>query len=139
MTADTNAAALETAAAQREQKAAYETELADRKFTRQEGHVRASIGQTGLATASFSDVLADDAAESALEKLAIKAGGKIEANNLRFQAAGQRVAGQNAIVESLFGVGSAVAGKYKANAQLDAIRAKGVTVNGGWNTDTSAD
>lgn len=126
-TAKANAAALDTAADQKLETAKYNIEEADRKFRRNEGTVKAQIGSTNLDLSSFSDVLDDDAKESALEKLAIKTGADIDAKNLRFQASGQRTAATMALLSIPFNVGTSVAGGYSQQAKLDAFSAsKGV-------------
>lgn len=124
-TADTNAAALEQQIAQREEKAKYDVELADRKYRRQAGAVRAAIGSTNLDISSFSDVLADDAAESALEKAAIKSGALVDEKNLYFQAQGQRQAGQNAQTGMYFNVAGDFANGFTRRENIRYQRAKG--------------
>lgn len=134
-TADANAAALETAANDRQAKQQYELEEADRSYRRTAGTVRAAIGSTNLDMQSFSDVLDDDAKESALQKMAIKHNAAIETRNIMFQAEGQRQAGKNAMIASVFNAGTAFAGGYANNAKLDAMRAS----KGGISLDTADD
>lgn len=121
---DANAAALETSAQQRLEKAKFDTEQADRQYRRNEGSVEAKIGTTGVDVMSFTSVLADDAKESALQKKAILVGAQVEANNLRFQAAGQKAAGRDAMIGGIFGAFGAVAGGSAKVSQINAINAK---------------
>ena len=108
-----SAAAFEQQAIMREQKGAFDAQQAIHRYDRNRGQTVASIGTTGLSLESFSDVLADSAVESALEVKAIKYGAKAEADNLRFQAAGQRVqakttrqAGTLSAVGTMLGAGA---------------------------------
>jgi hypothetical protein len=129
-TANVNAAALESSAAQRLEKAKYDVEQADRRYRRQAGSVEALIGTTGIGISSFLDVLSDDAAESALEKKAIKLGAQVEANNLRFQAEGQKRSASGAILEAGLGVAGAVVGGFGRSQQVSAINAKSIKFGG---------
>lgn len=130
--ANTNAALLNDMAAEREKKAAFDAETRMKKAAfdietskraagRQAGTVRAKVATSGFSQESFSEVLADDAAEAALEQSAIRYTaeldayearyqGQQEAKQLRAQAAGQITAGQDAKRASYInGVASATA------------------------------
>jgi len=107
-TADTNAAALENSAQQRAEKEKFDTERADNRFRRVQGAVIAKAGSTNIDLSSFSDVLADDAKESALEKQAIHVSSQIDQQNLRFQAAGQKAAGKTALISGIFNAAGSV-------------------------------
>lgn len=125
--ADANAAALETSAQQRAQKEKFDVERADVRYRRETGHVIAKAGSTNVDLQSFSDVLADDAKESALEQKAIHVSSQIDQANLRFQAAGQKAAGKTAMISGIFSaVGSVVkAGSdYQTNRVLEAKYSK---------------
>lgn len=132
-TADVNAAASETAAVDRQEKEYYDIEETDRNYRRTAGATRAAIGSTNLDMRSFSDVLDDDAKENALSKMAIARGSAIDQRSLAMQASGQRQAGQNAVIASVFNAGTAVAGGYANQAKLDTMRAS----KGGVTLDTS--
>lgn len=129
-TAKSNAAALESSAEQRLEKAKFDEDAAERRYRRQEGAVQALIGKTGVDAESFADVLADDHAESLLERKAIRYNAEVDANNLRFQASGQRVAAKNAMIEAAFGVATAVAGGVGRSQQIGAIGYKAGTFGG---------
>lgn len=105
-----NAAALEVQAANRRAKAAFDVEQEDRKYRRVSGERDARIGSTGIDSSSFSDIRADDAAESALEKAATMWSAENEAKSLEFQASGQRRAAKDAKTASFFNAASAVVG-----------------------------
>lgn len=135
-----NAAALETAAQQRQEKAKFDIERADVQYRRQLGSVQARIGTTGIDTSSFSSVLADDAKESALQKQAIQVGADVESQNLRFQAGGQRMSATSDIVSGAFGAAAAVGKGYGQLATLDANNARiaargGVSIGSGFGED----
>ena len=121
-THSSNAAALRQQAADRQAKAQYDSELALRKYVRTSGSRDAMIGTTGLSANSFSDIFADDKAESALEIEAIKYQGKLEARNLEFQAAGQDRLSKDARISSYFNAASSVVNSvssiYKAKTQF---------------------
>lgn len=121
--ADANAAALENNALQRQEKAKFDIERADVKYRRVTGSTVAKIGSTGVDVSSFSDVLADDAKESALEKKAIQVSADIDSANLRFQAAGQRSQGQAALVTGIFGAASSVVSAGTGYQKIKAYQA----------------
>jgi len=125
-----NAAALETAAAQRLEKAEFDVETVDRRARRQAGAVRNRIGTTGIDIASFSDVLADDARESALEKKAIRVSAEIDAQNLRFQAAGMKQNARMSLVSSVFDMGTAVASGVAQREKLRVLEARADKLGG---------
>lgn len=68
-------------------KAAFDIETAKRNAGRKSGTVRAGISASGFSQASFSDVLADDASEAALEQAAIKYTADLDAYEARYQGA----------------------------------------------------
>lgn len=109
-----NAKALNSQAKLREEKGKFDAEMADREFRRQAGVVRARVGSTGIEATSFSDIFADDAAEAALKKKAIKFGATVDANNLRFQASAEKSRGTSALVSGFIGAaGSVASGTYR--------------------------
>ncbi len=117
--ANANAAALEVSAQQREQKAIFDTEREANRFTRQQGTVVAKAGSTNVDLQSFSDVLADDAKESALARKAIAVSASIDEHNLRFQAAGQRRQANAALLTGIF---SAAGSVVSAGTQYEKMR-----------------
>lgn len=118
-TANINAQALETQAAYREEKAKYDSEQALTRYQRVRGAQVATAATTGLDIASFSDVMADSAMESALEVKAIKYQGTLEANNLRFQASGERAEATNAKSSGTWNaIGQGVSGAAKLLGQM---------------------
>lgn len=100
-------------------KAAFDIETSKRESSRKIGTVRANIGGSGFDAQSFSEVLADDAAEAALEVAAIKYtgdldayemryAGNIDARQLRNQSASQRSSARDAEIGGwISGIGGA--------------------------------
>lgn len=111
-TAKANAAALEEQARLRQEKGKYDIETQDRQFRRQQGKVLSAVGASGVSAASFLDILADDAAESALEKQAIKFGADADSSNLKRQASIQRQQGRAAMIGSIFSAAGSLASGY---------------------------
>jgi len=134
--ADANAAALETAAKQREQKAQFDIEQATRKYTRQTGTVIAKAASTNVDLSSFDSVLADDAKESMLERKAISVSAQIDEANLRFQAAGQKAAGKAAEIGGIFAAGGSI---LKAGSDYQTYRALSAKSKGGVSLDDGGD
>lgn len=129
---ETNAKALENQALNRVQKAKFDIERAETRFQRTQGTAIATGAATGVDIRSFSDVLADNAAEGALEKAAIQYGADRDIENLRFQAAGQRSNAKSQRIGAVFSAAGSFAGSY-----AKAPAAKGVTVSTPWQTDVN--
>lgn len=110
--AASEAALYRAQAAMRLEKAKYDTEVAQRNFSRKEGTVDAQIGTTGIMAGSFSDVKADDAEEASLERQAIRWSSQNEANMLEYQANAAERRGSDAQTASYFGAASAVVGAF---------------------------
>lgn len=105
-----NAAALRNQVILRNEKAKFDTEAENRKFTRVDGSMRNQIAASGVSTSSFSDVLNDSLAEKALALEAIKWGAKNDANNLEYQAQSAEKQASQSQTASFFKAGSAVVG-----------------------------
>lgn len=106
-----NARALESQAADVREKAKFDIAQLKRNFERTQGTKITKIAGAGFNMATFADVLADDAAESYLERKAVKYNADIEAKNLESQARQQRRAGDNARSASYIGAaGSVISG-----------------------------
>jgi hypothetical protein len=131
-TAQVNAHALDTQAAYREEKAKYDSAQALTRYQRVRGAQIASAASTGLDIASFSDVMADSAMESALEIKAIKYQGHLEAQNLRFQASGKRTEAENALAAGYLNAGSAVIGA--AGKMAGSLPTNSVSTDSPWTT-----
>ena len=125
---DANAKAYDQAAKNREEKAKFDSEQALTKYDRTRGAAVAAIGTTGFDIASFSDVFADSATESALEVKAIKYQGTVEANYLRFQADSQRYQGNAALIGSVFQAAGQVGAGYGKSQGMNQNVAAGTTV-----------
>lgn len=108
-TAKANAKGLENQARLREEKGKYDVAAEERRFARDQGTKLAQIAKSGLAGASFYDVLNDDAEESALAKEAIKFGAVADATNVRNQAESVKAQGKAALVGSVFAAAGTVA------------------------------
>lgn len=108
------------------EKGEFDAATAARKFQRTQGQAIANIGQTGISLDSFSDVLADNVMESALEQKAIRFGAANAAANLRSQATGAAVSGTAAVIGGTFGA----AGQYMAGQAKAAALAKGIDTSG---------
>lgn len=130
-----NAAALEVQAKNREEKAKFDVERADNKFQRVQGTARNVAAASGIDVKSFYDVLADNAAESALEKEAIRYGAELDVSNLKSQAAASRKNGTAALVGGAIGAVSAVAGGYGKIATSKS--GTGVQLTNPWRTSTT--
>jgi hypothetical protein len=89
--ASANARLFDEQAKARIEKGKFDAQTAMRNYSRAKGTALSRIASSGVSAQSFYDVLADDAAEAALQRKAIKYGAQAEADNLRFQAAGQRL------------------------------------------------
>lgn len=122
-----NAAALELQRQNRLAKARFDVEQHDRKYRRATGSRDALIGTTGVTAESFSDVAADDAAESALEKAAIMWSAQNEANMLQFQADAQRRQAKDAKTASYFNAASSA---LSAMSGFKRYQTMGVKVGG---------
>ena len=96
------AEALERQAALRIEKGIFDSSEAGTKYQRSRGSAVSMIGNTGLDIASFSDVLADAAIESALEQKVIMFQAEQEAANLRAQAQQARDEAKAAKTGSIF-------------------------------------
>jgi hypothetical protein len=112
-------------------KAAFDIENAKRAAGRKSGTVRSMIATTGFSQDSFSEVLADDAAEAKLEQDAIKYTGDLdayeiryrgqqEAKQLRAQAAGQMRAADDAEFAGSIGALTSVVKLGSTFAKADA-------------------
>jgi hypothetical protein len=97
-----NQAQFEYQAALREQKGKYDAEQARNKYDRTRGQAAVNMGTTGISLASFSDVMADSAMESALEIKAIRFQAQAEAENLRAQGRAKANEGRAAFIGSVF-------------------------------------
>lgn len=129
-TARENAALLERQAVLRHEKAKVDIEAADIRARRALGSRDAAIGASGATAASFSDVIADDLATSALEKRLIKYGAAVDSANYRFQAQQQRQAGTDALIGAAFSAAGSVAGGYGRSNMM----ARGITIDSPWDT-----
>ena len=125
---DANAKAYDQQARNREEKAKFDSAQARTKYDRHRGQTLASIGTTGFDIASFSDVFADSATESALEVKAIKYQGTVESNYLRFQGASAKYQGKAALLGSVFQAAGQVAGGFGKTAGMGPTQAAGTTV-----------
>jgi hypothetical protein len=83
--AEANAALFEAQARARMAKARFDADKSRRDYERHAGKVQASIGKSGVDARNFSDIMADDAMEGALERAAIMWSGRTEADFLRYQ------------------------------------------------------
>lgn len=88
--ANANARMLDEQAKSRIEKGKFDVATAERTYERTKGSNLARIASSNVSAESYYAVLADDAAEASLERAAIKYGAKAEADNLKFQAYGQR-------------------------------------------------
>lgn len=129
-----NAAALETNATNRIEKAKFDIAQADRNYRRTAGKRDANIGSTGITADSFTDIAADDAAESALEKAAAMWSAQNDANMLRFQAESQRNQAKSAKTASYFNAAGAV---LSAAGSYVKVQGLGVKAGGTFSPDTS--
>lgn len=130
-----NAKGLQEQARLRELKGKYDVEAADRQYRREQGKVLSGVAASGGTAVSFLDVLRDDAAESALEKAAIKFGAKVDATNLRNQASFAKSQGKAALIGSLFSAaGTAMTGMGKASGGSGSAGGYGGTGGSGWTT-----
>ncbi len=111
--ADSEAALYQAQAAARLQKAEFDIETARRKHVRQSGTVVARASSTGINTDNFYDVMADDAAEAALERAAIRWSSKAEARMLEYQAESAQRRGKDAQTASYFNAAGAVVNAFK--------------------------
>lgn len=127
--ASRNAALYEQQAALRMEQAQYEIGKQDRLYRRQAGNVQAQISASGIDPRSFSDVLADDAAENKLAKDAIAWSAQNDASQLRFQAQSQRIAGRDAVRASYFGAASSIVGGF---TNYYGMQARGVRASSGF-------
>lgn len=132
-----NAQVLRQNAEIKRQKAEFDVGTSDREFKRVQGKSEAAIGASGIDARSFFDVLADDAAEHALERKTIRLNAEIDAYNLETQAQGQEVqaeverrAAASAKKSSFLNVASAIVGGFGRSQQIAGIRAKGDTLGG---------
>lgn len=112
--AQTNAAGLRSQAVSAENKAAADAAQSRTRYERDKGVVESRIGTTGIDAGSFSDVLADDASEAALERALIRASGKAAANNLNFQAEAALAQGRDAKRASYLNAASSVVGAFSS-------------------------
>jgi hypothetical protein len=101
--ASVNATAYEEQAQLRIQKGEFDAVQAQNRFRRVFGQAVAGAAASGVDPQSFGDVFADMTMESELEQKAIRFGAANEARNLRFQAQGQEIAGDAAIIGGVFG------------------------------------
>ncbi len=109
-------------------KVAFDTADLTRSYTRKTGSNLAQIGTTGITRSSFYDVLADDAAEFALGKDALKYTGEKEASQLRTQGKLAFQAGKDAQTAGYINAAAAIVGA-----------GKGISLpsSGGWTTTTT--
>lgn len=134
-TAQVNAQSIDNQAAYREEKAKFDASQALTRYQRVRGAQIATAASTGLDIASFSDVMADSAMESALELKAIKYQGTLEANNLRFQASGQRAEAANAKGAGTWGaINAGLSGAAKI---YGAMPTNSVSTDSPWTTSVS--
>lgn len=119
------AAQLQQQAQLRQAKAQFDSEMVMRRFERNRGSKLAGIAATGISAESFYDVLADDAAEAALEREAIKFGATADVANLQARANDVRAQGDAAFVGSLFSAAGSMASgfgkKYAVLTKSDAL------------------
>jgi hypothetical protein len=131
---ETNARALETQAAYRQEKAKFDAAQVLTKYQRVRGKQIAGAAASGIDIASFSDALADSTIESALEVKAIRYQGTLEANNLLFQAAGER---NEADGFRRAGTINAVAAGLQGGARLAGQIPTSTSVSSPWETSVS--
>lgn len=132
-----NAQQVEEQAAERIKKGEFDAAESAREAFRQRGVVSARIGDSGIDAASFSDIMADDASEAALEREAIRYSSKAEANLLRRQGANFRTQAKDAEKAGYINAATAVVGAaaqgYKAGTKTGA----GGSGIGTWTTTIS--
>lgn len=107
-----NAAMLESQARLRMEKADFDIAAAERRFRKNEGVVVARAASTGIDMRSFSDILADDASESALEREAIRWSAQNESNFLMFQSEAQRRQASDARTAGYFNAAAGVVNAF---------------------------
>lgn len=110
--ADSEAALYRAQAAARLAKAEFDVDTAHRKFRRQEGQVEARAGGSGITLESFYDIMNDDAAESALERAAIRWSAQSEATMLEYQARSATNRGNDAKSASYINAAGAVVNAF---------------------------
>lgn len=115
--ADGEAALYRAQAAARLAKAEFDADTAQRKFRRQEGQVQARAGGSGVTLESFYDVMNDDAAESSLERAAIRWSAQSEASMLEYQANAATRRGEDAKTASYYNAAGAVVGAFSPMAK----------------------
>lgn len=117
-TADANAAALRVNADRREMKADFDIERTERQFQTQQGALRARIALSGITQGSFSDLIAADASERAMQVAGIEWSAQNDVDNLNFQASAAENQGRNAMtagfINAAGSVVSSVGGYYKS-------------------------
>lgn len=129
-----NAGALEIQKTNRMEKAKFDVAQQERHYTRVSGERDARIGTTGLTSDSFSDIRADDAAESALEQAATLWSAQNDANMLQFQVDAQRREAKAAKTASYFNAAGAVVSAAGGYAKSQGF---GVKTGGTFSPDTA--
>ena len=125
--ADSEAALYRSQQAARLQKAEFDVETARRKYERNRGTVEARAADTGIDSANFYDILADDAEEAALERAAIRYTGKNEAAMLEYQASAASRRGKDAQTASYFNAAGAVVSSFSPMIRNRYSSSTGVT------------
>lgn len=123
------AALYESQAAARIQKAEFDAETSRRRYERNKGSVEARAAGTDLAMENFYDVLADDAAEAALERAAIRWSAQNEATMLQYQASSARARAKDEMIGAVFNAAGAVVNAYSPAIRSRYAASSGVSVS----------
>jgi hypothetical protein len=89
---------------------------ADRQEFLRIGEMRAAAGASGATGGSFTDVMADSAAQLTLQKQSIQFAGAVNTERLLTGAAVQMAKGQNALLSGSFGAAGTLGAKYAGNS-----------------------
>lgn len=123
------AALYESQAAARIQKAEFDAETSRRRYERNKGAVEARAAGTGLQMENFYDILADDSAEAALERAAIRWSAQNEATMLQYQAGAARSRAKDEMIGAVFNAAGAVVSAYSPMIRSRYASANGVSVS----------
>lgn len=116
--AESDARMLEDQAKQRKLKAEYDVGIAERDYRRDKGSRTAQIAASGIDPRSFDDVLADDAAEAALERQAIRYSGANDAFQLQQQSNNKRAEAASAKQGGFYAAAGAVLGGFSSLTKM---------------------
>lgn len=104
-----NAAMLGVQQQRRESKLALDLENSDRKFRTHTGAVQQKISVSGLTQGSFSDIIASDATERAMEVETLRWNAQNDVDNIEYQKSSELSRGRSAMAGGIINaVGTAV-------------------------------